>query len=75
MATRLTLIDNDGNAMECFLNTNNTVQVNIATDSEEFLSTASISLNNEHVQKLIHMLTETLSRMENTVVPDDSVAV
>jgi len=75
MATRLTLVDDDGNAMECFLNKNNTVQVNVSTDSDELLSTASISLHKEHVQKLIRILTETLSTMEDTIAPNESVLV
>jgi len=75
MATRLTLVDDDGNALECFLNNNNTVQVNVSTDSDEFLSTASISLHKEHVQKLIKILTETLGTMENTIAPNESVLV
>jgi len=65
MATRLTLIDNDGNAMECFLNQNNSFQINVATDSEEFLSTASISLNKDHIQKLLMMLTKSLNEIND----------
>jgi len=75
MATRQTLIDDEGNAMECFLNKNNTVQINVATDSDELLSTASISLHKEHVKTLIAMLQHTLNSMEDSTTFTESVVV
>jgi len=75
MATRLTLVDDDGNAMECFLNKNNTVQINAATDTEDCLSTASISLQKYQVQKLVSMLSETLAKMEDSKTANESVLV
>jgi len=75
MAVRQTFVDDDGNAMECFLNKNNTVQINVATDSDELLSTASISLHKEHVKTLIAVLTDTLGKMENTTTFTESVVV
>lgn len=75
MATRLTLVDDDGNAMECFLNKNNTLQINVATDTEDCLSTASISLQKFHVQKLVRILSETLAKMEDSMTANESVFV
>lgn len=74
MATRLTLVDDDGNALECFLNNNNAVQINVATDSDESLSTASISLHKEHVAKLITQLTKALSGIPDSSTINENVA-
>jgi len=76
MATRLTLADDDGNAMECFLNNNNnTVQINVATDSDESLSTASISLHKENVIKLITHLTKILAGLQDSSTVNENIAV
>jgi len=75
MATRLTLADDDGNAIECFLNNNNTVQINVATDSDESLSTASISLHKENVIKLITHLTKILAGLQDSSTINENIAV
>jgi hypothetical protein len=64
MALRTVLTDENNNEMECYLNDEGKVYINVGESGQDIHYSGYITLNKEDVNHLIKMLTDLESEME-----------